>query len=76
MADSIFLKTKRFAAAHRSTFKEVVEMALRDFFEEKKQRKDKFKLKLHTVKGKGLAPGLQEGDWSTLSNLIYEGRGG
>lgn len=76
MADNIFLQTKKFATLNQITFKEVVERALRNFLEERKKKKKKFKLRHHTFRGRGLARGLQEGDWHKTSELIYEGRGG
>ncbi len=35
-----------------------------------------FKLRDESFRGRGLLPGVREGDWRTTVEQIYEGRGG
>jgi len=76
ISDHLFREAKRFAAKKNKTFREVVEMALRNFLTNQKTSPKPFKLRKCTFKGNGLVEGLQEGDWETIRSLIYEGRGG
>lgn len=76
ISNHLFEEAKRFAAKKDKTFREVVEMALQMFLKKQKSFPKPFKARKHSVKGNGLVPGLQEGDWETIRSLIYEGRGG
>jgi hypothetical protein len=40
-----------------------------------KTRKDPFRFRPVTVKGKGLAIEAQDGGWATIGQAIYRGRG-
>lgn len=74
--DSLFKAVKTFGHKKNMIFKEVLEAALVSYLEQRHNSKTKFKLKDASVCGRGLAPGLQEGDWAQIRNLAYEGRGG
>ena len=76
ISDPLFLQAKRLAAEHSTTLKEIVETALRRFFEQEKTRVSNFKLREASVEGNGVQPGVQEGDWAEIRRLLYEGRGG
>ena len=76
IADPLFLQAKRIATERSSTFKEIVETALRRFLEQEKARNASFRLRDASVGGDGLQPGVQEGNWDQIRSLIYEGRGG
>ena len=75
IADPLFLQAKRIASEHSMTLKEIVETALRRFFEQEKVRISSFSLRDASVGGNGVQPGVQEGDWAQIRRLLYEGRG-
>lgn len=72
----LFRKIKKMAEKQGVTFRSITELALQKFLESQKKTNKKFKLKQYTFKGKGLVEGLQEGDWISIRNKVYEGRGG
>lgn len=74
--DLLFDELKRTAVRERTSLRRLVEAALRSFLAARKKPSGRFKLKDGSVPGKGPAPGVREGDWSHIRNLIYEGRGG
>jgi len=76
IADSLFLQAKRWAGQRSTTLKEIVESALRRFFEEEEDRRSQFRLRDASVPGDGLQPGVVEGNWADVRRLAYEGRGG
>lgn len=76
IADPLMNELKRTAARERTTMRRLIEAALRAFLTERKSPKGPFKLKDGSVRGRGTAPGIREGDWSKTRELIYEGRGG
>ena len=76
IADPLLERARKLAAERGTTLREVVEDALRDLIARESPRRRKFKLRDASVRGKGLQPGVNEGDWDTLRALIYEGRGG
>ena len=75
MSDSLFSQVKKLAENRGTTFKAVVESAVRMFISVEDQKKRSFKLKTHTFSGEGLQDGLKESDWSEIRRRIYEGRG-
>ena len=70
IADDLLERAKRLAQRENKTLKEIVEEALRHQFASQ-PAKTRFKYRPHTVKGKGLQPGIAEGDWDKLRDLIY-----
>lgn len=76
ISDPLLKEAKRFAAEKGGTMREVVEESLRHYLDAQNTRKKPFKLKYCGFKGNGLVPGLKEGDWETIRDMIYEGRGG
>jgi len=77
IADSLLLQAKRLAARRQTTLKAVIEAALRDALAAEQGRAgDRFELRTHTFKGKGLQPGLSWDDWNAMLSMSYEGRGG
>jgi hypothetical protein len=75
IADTLLRKAKEEAARRGTTLKVVVEEALRGFLEGGRRRGKPYQLDTHTFGGNGLQAGLSWGDWSTLRDLAYEGRG-
>ena len=59
------------AAREGRTLKDLVEQALRAFLRVGRPAPPKFKLRRRTFKGKGLQPGVTEGRWEQVRDLIY-----
>jgi predicted DNA-binding ribbon-helix-helix protein len=76
ISDALFRKMKEVAAARGTTLKALVESAIRQSLEQESRPKKRFRLRKHTVRGKGLHPGIREGRWTDIRSLIYEGQGG
>lgn len=76
IADNLFKEAKHLMAKEGKTMREVVETSLRSYLDTQKIKKKPFKWRDCSFKGEGLVEGLQEGDWETIRDIIYEGRGG
>lgn len=74
MADKLFNKVKNEAHKRRTTMASVLEEALSHYFV--CDQHTGFKLKKHAFGHGGLVDGLTEGDWPSLRERAYEGRGG
>jgi hypothetical protein len=59
------------AAQEGRTLKDVVEQALRNLLGMGQGPRRRFKLRRRSFKGKGLRPGLVEGRWDQVRDLIY-----
>lgn len=64
------------ATAHRegTTLRALLEEGLRWALGQR-QRKSDFELADGSVPGKGVQPGVNEGDWGSIRDSIYSGRG-
>ena len=69
IADDLLSKAKIRATEESKTLRCIVEEALRLRLAEGRPRR--FRLRRHTFKGKGLQPGIVEGNWEQLRDLIY-----
>jgi Bacterial antitoxin of type II TA system, VapB len=75
--DALMAEAKALAASERRTLRDVIEVALRCYLQSARAQPTKaFRLKPATFRGKGLQPGLQEGDWASVRDRIYGDRGG
>ena len=74
IADPLLAEAKLVAAKEGSTLRELVEQGLREALA-KRRRPATFTLREASVGGNGLQPGIQEGDWEQIRDLVYEGRG-
>lgn len=75
--DALLRRAKRLAAERNTTLRAIVESALRHYLEGiGSGSHPPFRLRRHTFRGKGLQPGLDEHDWATIRERVYEGRGG
>lgn len=70
IADSLLEKAKRIARQQERTLRDIIEDALRRQLTETKPTRP-FKLKRHVFKGEGLQPGVAEGGWSAIRDLIH-----
>ncbi len=76
IADPLFRAVKREAEKRGTTFKAFVESSLRQSLASSGKSSARFSLRRHTFRGKGVAHGIVEGDWTRIRAAIYEGRGG
>jgi hypothetical protein len=76
ISDGLLLEAKRLAQEEGTTLRELIESSLRSTLEHRRKKRAPFKLERCSFKGKGLQPGIREGDWSAIRDLAYEGRGG
>jgi hypothetical protein len=74
--DSLLSKTKETARRRGTTMKEIIESALRRYFEEESAADEPYRFENHPFEGRGVREGIDEGSWETLRSRIYEGRGG
>lgn len=75
IADALLAEAKQVAAAERTTLRSLVEQGLREAIEKRRRNTGRFRLRNASVRGHGLQPGIREGDWEQIRDLIYEGRG-
>ncbi len=74
IADPLLDEAKAVAAREDTTVRALIEEGLRRVLAERNKRKS-FKFRPVTFGGQGVAPGLGEGSWEQIRDLIYEGRG-
>jgi len=76
LQDALYKRARKLAEKRGTTFREILETALRRLLRETKEPRRPFRLRRCTFRGKGLQPGIREGDWAAIRSLIYEDRGG
>jgi Arc/MetJ family transcription regulator len=74
IADALLSEARRQAAREGTTVRALVEAGLRRVLSERREKRP-FVLRDASVSGNGLQPGIREGDWEQLRDIIYEGRG-
>lgn len=75
IADSLLSEAKRVAAEDGTTLRELVAEGLVAVLQ-RRRRPTPAKLRDGSFEGQGVQSGVVEGDWETLRELVYEGRGG
>jgi len=75
ISEKILREAKKYAAEKGISLKAVIETALRTMLD-RGHRPVKFTLKKATFRGKGMQPGMEEGNWSIVRDSIYKERGG
>jgi len=75
ISDALLKEAKKAAAREDTTLRTLVEQGLRHVIAQRKRR-ERFRLRRATFKGKGLSAEARAGDWTRLRELVYEGRGG
>jgi hypothetical protein len=73
ISDDLLRRAKTTAAAEGTTLRALVESGLRNELRVREQ--GGYVLPDASFGGNGVQPGINEGDWSTLRDLIYAGRG-
>ncbi len=77
LANPLLKQAKDVAAREGTTVTSLIEEGLRKVLDERKRDARKpFRLRQVTFRGKGLQPGIQEGNWEQIRGLLYEGHGG
>lgn len=74
ISDALLEEARKVAARDKTSVRDLIERGLRKILVERKSMRD-FQLRKVTFKGKGLQPGVVEGDWEQIRDLIYEKRG-
>ncbi|MBL8725927.1 MAG: DUF2191 domain-containing protein [Planctomycetes bacterium] len=74
IADDLMRQAKLVAGAEQTTLRALIEEGLRWALGQRRRRGG-FKLRRASVRGRGLQPGVAEGEWSALRDQIYKGRG-
>jgi hypothetical protein len=74
IADTLLATAKKVAAEEGTTLRALIEEGLRRVLE-RRQRRGEFRLRRASFRGNGLQPGVREGDWEQMRDLVYEGRG-
>ena len=74
IADSLFEEARRVAARDGTTIRALVEQGLRQVVGER-NRRESFKLRRASFKGRGLQPGVEDLEWDRIRELAYKGRG-
>lgn len=70
IADDLLARAKRQARRERRTLRDLVEDALRAKLTAPPSGRG-FRLKKHAFQGKGRHPGVAEGHWESVRDLIY-----
>jgi hypothetical protein len=74
IADKLLKAAKSTAAARGTTLRDLIERGLRHEIDA--DRVTPFALTDASFAGSGTHQGVDEGDWSTIREMIYKGRGG
>lgn len=72
--DDLLRRAKETALSGGTTLRELIESGLRKEIESRQT--SEYVLVDASFEGAGLQPGINEGDWRTIMELAYEGRGG
>ncbi len=74
ISDELLMRAKRVAADEGSTLRQLIESGLRN--ELGRRQGHRYTMQDASFGGQGVQPGVTEGDWAQIRDLIYEGRGG
>lgn len=74
ISEPLLAEARRLARRERLTLRALVEEGLRQVIAERTERQ-RFALRDASFRGRGLKPGVVEGDWDHIRDAIYEGRG-
>jgi hypothetical protein len=75
ISDELFAVAKEAAHREGSTLRALIEEGLHVVLERRREPRP-FALREASFGGRGLQPGVSEGSWERIRELIYEGRGG
>jgi hypothetical protein len=75
ISDPLLRDARKIAAREGTTLRALVEQGLRQVVTQKKRRQA-FRLRKVTFRGRGLRPELRDASWEEIRNLSYGDRGG
>jgi len=75
IVDGLLAEAKRVADREGTTLRALVEDGLRRVLADRTNQRPRFKLRDASFRGRGLQPGVREGDWDQIRDLAYESRG-
>ncbi|MEO8585129.1 MAG: DUF2191 domain-containing protein [Acidobacteriota bacterium] len=75
ISDPLMREARKAAEREGRTLRSLLEEGLREVLSGR-ERKQEFRLRDGSFKGKGVQPGVDLSDWETMRSLIYEERGG
>jgi hypothetical protein len=75
IAEELLRQAKEVAHRESTTLRSLLEEGLRWVLGQRRQRRKPYRMPDASVSGKGLQPGIDEGNWSSIRDRIYEGRG-
>ena len=73
--DDLLEEAKKVAATEQITLRSLVEEGLRWVLSRRRKRIARFTLRDAGVDGRGVRDGVTEGDWDSIRETIYRGRG-
>lgn len=73
--DDLFREVKELAQRHGVPLRTIIESALRHEISRHAEPR-RFTLRDATFSGNGLQPPIRDGDWTSMRDLSYDGRGG
>lgn len=73
--DPLLAEARRTADREGTTLKALVEAGLRRVLADRREKATPFQLRDARFRGEGLQPGVASGDWQSVREAIYEGRG-
>lgn len=73
IADPLLAAAKRLADREGTTLRALVEQGLRHVVAERKGERERFVLVDASFRGQGLQPGVGDGAWERVRDLLYEG---
>lgn len=74
LPDTLLEEASAIASRDQTSLQALVEEGLRHVLEERRSQTG-FRLRRATFGGQGVQPGVCEGDWAQIQELLYEGRG-
>ena len=74
LSDDLAATAKAYAARERITLRSLIERGLRLVLSADRERGG-FRLRDHSVTGRGLQAPYRDADWSRIRESVYEGRG-
>jgi hypothetical protein len=73
--DDLLTEAKQVAAQENTTLRSLVEEGLRWALARRRKKAARFTLRDASVDGRGVREGVTEGDWESVRELVYRGRG-
>lgn len=75
VADALLNEAREVAARDHTTLKDLVQEGLRRVLDERRPRRQAFRLRPLQPGGGGFQPEFADGDWHRIRDEIYRGRG-